>query len=338
MAASDLARSIDYRKRNGLDAREYEDIYWGRWFYPFNVLALCLAAIPFAFGSLRSGGLGKRLFFGILFALGFWLLQLQFSRLAGRVQAGLPHRLPVAADPDAGDIGMAVQAKKQLAAQRVWSIDRLGGPWPTLRHSPDSDMGRRERAYALIDAASAVCRPGCAHRRRSDVSREWSCFRDSAPTVEPGRTAMAPARRARRQHSGSGFFRQPYHPRAAGAVVPGQPVAVEPRPPEAQPAQQQGHGADRVTQRTARATIGAVPSAAVTRSRHGRMPRVCPPRRQLSTAYSAGDDPAARATAATAAALKGAMFSRAVVAREVVAEGERAPTPASTARAPATES
>lgn len=83
MAAADLATSIEYRKRNGLDAREYEDIYWGRWFYPLNVLALCLAAIPFAFGSLRSGGLGKQLFLGILFALGFWLLQLQFSRLAG---------------------------------------------------------------------------------------------------------------------------------------------------------------------------------------------------------------------------------------------------------------
>lgn len=83
MAATDLARSIDYRKRNGLDAREYQEVYWGRWFYPLNVLALCLAAIPFAFGSLRSGGLGKQLFLGILFALGFWLLQTLFSRLAG---------------------------------------------------------------------------------------------------------------------------------------------------------------------------------------------------------------------------------------------------------------
>ncbi|MET0808579.1 MAG: LPS export ABC transporter permease LptG [Pseudoxanthomonas sp.] len=83
MTVGDLDSSIDYRIRNGLDAREYEDVYWGRWFYPLNVLALCLAAIPFAFGSLRSGGLGKQLFLGILFALGFWLLQLQFSRLAG---------------------------------------------------------------------------------------------------------------------------------------------------------------------------------------------------------------------------------------------------------------
>ena len=83
LSAADLRASIDYRTRNNLDAREYEDIYWSRWFYPLNVLALCLAAVPFAFGSLRSGGMGKRLFLGILFSLGFMLLQMQFGRLAG---------------------------------------------------------------------------------------------------------------------------------------------------------------------------------------------------------------------------------------------------------------
>lgn len=83
LPASELSRSIAYRKRNGLDASEYEQHYWGRWFYPLNVLALCLAAVPFAFGSLRSGGMGKRLFIGIMFALCFWLLQTQFVQLAG---------------------------------------------------------------------------------------------------------------------------------------------------------------------------------------------------------------------------------------------------------------
>lgn len=83
LPATELRSSIQYRQRNGLDASEYEEHYWGRWFYPLNVLALCLAAIPFAFGSLRSGGVGKRLFIGIVFALGFWLLQTQFVELAG---------------------------------------------------------------------------------------------------------------------------------------------------------------------------------------------------------------------------------------------------------------
>ncbi|TKR29754.1 LPS export ABC transporter permease LptG [Luteimonas gilva] len=83
LSSASLRESINYRKRNGLDASEFEQHYWSRWFYPLNVLALCLAAIPFAFGTLRSGGLGKRLFVGIVFALGFWMLQEQFVQLAG---------------------------------------------------------------------------------------------------------------------------------------------------------------------------------------------------------------------------------------------------------------
>lgn len=83
LTSAALRSSIQYRQRNGLDASEYEEPYWGRWFYAFNVLALCLAAVPFAFGTLRSGGLGRRLFVGIVFALGFWLLQTQFVRMAG---------------------------------------------------------------------------------------------------------------------------------------------------------------------------------------------------------------------------------------------------------------
>ena len=82
LSAVELREAIQYRVRNSLDASEYEEHYWGRWFYPLNVLALCLAAIPFAFGSLRSGGLGKRLFIGIVFALGFWWAWFDRDRLA----------------------------------------------------------------------------------------------------------------------------------------------------------------------------------------------------------------------------------------------------------------
>jgi len=82
MASRELRHGIDYRERNALDASEYLEHYWARWFYPLNVLALCLAALPFAFGSLRSGNLGRRLFIGVVFALGFWLLQNQVVKLA----------------------------------------------------------------------------------------------------------------------------------------------------------------------------------------------------------------------------------------------------------------
>ena len=97
LSARELHESIVYRERNGLDARDYEDQYWSRWFYPLNVLSLCLAAVPFAFGSLRSGGMGKRLFLGVLFALGFWLLQLFFGRMAGALK--LDYRIAYALSP-----------------------------------------------------------------------------------------------------------------------------------------------------------------------------------------------------------------------------------------------
>jgi len=82
MALRDLQHGIDYRERNQLDASEFQEHYWAHWFYPLNVLALCLAAFPFAFGSLRSGNLGRRLFIGVVFAIGFWLLQNQAVKLA----------------------------------------------------------------------------------------------------------------------------------------------------------------------------------------------------------------------------------------------------------------
>lgn len=75
LSASELQRNIEYLERNGLDAKAFENVYWGRWFYPLNVAVLCLAALPFAFGSLRSGGFGKRLFIAIVIGVGYLLAQ-----------------------------------------------------------------------------------------------------------------------------------------------------------------------------------------------------------------------------------------------------------------------
>lgn len=70
-----LLASLDYLRRNGLDPRPFEDALWARLFYPIDVLALVLAALPFAFGQLRSGGLGKRVFAGIVFGLLFFVIE-----------------------------------------------------------------------------------------------------------------------------------------------------------------------------------------------------------------------------------------------------------------------
>ena len=82
LSTSDLNASLDYLQRNGLDRSEFESAYWARWFYPVNALVLCLAVLPLAFGTLRSGGFGKRLFLGIVFGLGYFVLQTLTVRMA----------------------------------------------------------------------------------------------------------------------------------------------------------------------------------------------------------------------------------------------------------------
>jgi lipopolysaccharide export system permease protein len=77
-----LGRNIADMHRNSVDASDYENAYWARWFYPLNVLALCLSALPLAFGQLRSGGFGKRLFIGIVCGLTFFVLQRLAQNLA----------------------------------------------------------------------------------------------------------------------------------------------------------------------------------------------------------------------------------------------------------------
>jgi lipopolysaccharide export system permease protein len=75
LSASDLARNIDYMRRNRQDATTYEIAYWARIFYPLNVLVLAFCAVPFAFGALRTGGLGKRLFIGMALAVSYYFFQ-----------------------------------------------------------------------------------------------------------------------------------------------------------------------------------------------------------------------------------------------------------------------
>lgn len=82
LGSRELKDNIDYLKRNQLNAWKFESAYWGRWFYPLKVIVLCLATLPFAFGSLRSGGFGKRLFLGILIGIGYLLAEQLFVNLA----------------------------------------------------------------------------------------------------------------------------------------------------------------------------------------------------------------------------------------------------------------
>lgn len=75
LSLAEIRASIDYLQRNELDAGPFEHAYWARIVYPLNALVLSLVVMPFAFGALRAGGFGKRLFIGIAVGLGFFFLQ-----------------------------------------------------------------------------------------------------------------------------------------------------------------------------------------------------------------------------------------------------------------------
>ncbi len=75
LAMRDLQHIIDYKKKNGENTKPYEIPLWGRLMYPINVLVLALCAMPFAFGALRSGGLGKRIFMGMILAIAWYFVQ-----------------------------------------------------------------------------------------------------------------------------------------------------------------------------------------------------------------------------------------------------------------------
>ncbi|WP_266160650.1 LPS export ABC transporter permease LptG [Dyella silvatica] len=75
LSMRDLYRNIHYKESLGEAPGEYAVAFWTRALYPLNVLVLVLCAMPFAFGALRSGGLGKRMFLGMMLAIGWYFLQ-----------------------------------------------------------------------------------------------------------------------------------------------------------------------------------------------------------------------------------------------------------------------
>lgn len=69
-----LWRYAQYLRRNGLDARNYEVAFWSRVAHSAAVPFMCILAVPFVLGPLRSGGAGARLLLGFGIGLAWFLL------------------------------------------------------------------------------------------------------------------------------------------------------------------------------------------------------------------------------------------------------------------------
>ncbi len=74
LAMRDLYRMRAYLERSGLDTSPYDQAFWTRFFFPLNVLAMVLVALPFVFRSGRSGSQGAGLFIGVVLGLMFFVV------------------------------------------------------------------------------------------------------------------------------------------------------------------------------------------------------------------------------------------------------------------------
>jgi lipopolysaccharide export system permease protein len=82
LAAWDLWRYIDYLQKNGQASISYEVAFWGKLAAPLVTMVMLFLSIPFVFGSLRSVGVGQRIFVGAILGIVFYLLNRAFAYMA----------------------------------------------------------------------------------------------------------------------------------------------------------------------------------------------------------------------------------------------------------------
>lgn len=74
LTGAELWAYVQHLKRNDLDANRYEIAFWTRVSTLAGIAVMCMLALPFVFGSLRSTGAGARMLIGILIGVGYFLL------------------------------------------------------------------------------------------------------------------------------------------------------------------------------------------------------------------------------------------------------------------------
>lgn len=81
MSAWSLYSYSQHLKENRQKALRYEIALWGKLLYPVAVLVMMILALPFAYFQNRQGGVGAKIFAGIMLGLGFHFLNRLFGHL-----------------------------------------------------------------------------------------------------------------------------------------------------------------------------------------------------------------------------------------------------------------
>lgn len=92
-----LSRYIKHLSANQQKTDPFELAFWGKLMLPLSTAVMVVLAIPFVFVNIRSGGLGRSLFTGIMLGLGFYAANKGFGYivLANGLSPFLGATLPV---------------------------------------------------------------------------------------------------------------------------------------------------------------------------------------------------------------------------------------------------
>ena len=88
MSMANLNRYLDHFADERAELRPYRFAWWQRFITPISCVAVLLLTVPFAFAQPRGGGLGQRIFIGVLSGIGIYV----FNRLCAHL--GLVLGLP----------------------------------------------------------------------------------------------------------------------------------------------------------------------------------------------------------------------------------------------------
>ena len=81
MSAWRLAQYVEHLKDNQQRADRYEIAMWKKLVYPLAVIVMMALALPFAYLQARAGGIGYKVFAGIMIGIAFHFLNGLFSHL-----------------------------------------------------------------------------------------------------------------------------------------------------------------------------------------------------------------------------------------------------------------
>lgn len=81
LSAIELSTIIRHQQENGLNTNKYKLAFWKHFTTPLSALVMLILALPFLFGSQRSGSTGQRVFIGLVVGIGFFLINRALNEL-----------------------------------------------------------------------------------------------------------------------------------------------------------------------------------------------------------------------------------------------------------------